>query len=302
MSHTIILTNLLPATLYHFRVTSANEYGFSSTSVDHTFSTPTPPITLIITYPANDATINRRDIMVKGTVINNLGHETGITVNGMVAMVYGTEFVVNHLPLEEGENTIEAIATDTVGITERASIAVYSTTPQEYIKITANAESAIPPVEITLTIESSLDLTNATLTYTGPSQVEFLSSILSEYRVGIITEGIYYFTISTNAPNGDFYYDTIAIVVFSEAELDNLLRGMWDGMKQAMRNKDIGKAGSYFAESMQERYLGIFSVLGDRLPQVAQDMQGIGMIYYIDGVAKYRIRRMEEGQEITYYI
>jgi hypothetical protein len=31
-------------------------------------------------------------------------------------------------------------------------------------------------------------------------------------------------------------------------------------------------------------------------------MQNIRMIYLIDGVAKYRIRRMEEAGEITYYI
>jgi hypothetical protein len=270
--------------------------------VDYTFRTVTPPIILIITYPTNGGTINRRDVMVKGTVINNLGNETGVTVNGSVAMVYGNEFVINHLPLQEGENKIEAIATDTVGTTETASITIYSTMPQEHIKITANAASAIPPVEIILTIESSLDLTNATLTYTGPPQVEFLSSSLTEYRVGIITEGIYYFTISANAPNGDPYTDTIALVIFSEAELDSLLRTNWVGMKQAMMDKDAGKASSYFAEWSKERYFGIFSALGSYMPQVAQDMQDIGMIYFIDGVAKYRIRRMEQGQEITYYI
>jgi hypothetical protein len=301
-SHAVPLTNLLPATLYHFRVTSANEYGFSSTSVDHTFRTTTPPIILVITYPANGGTVNRRDVMIKGTVINNKGNETGVTVNGMVAMVYGNEFVVNHLPLNEGENIIEVIATDTVGITETASITINATTPQETIKLTANTESAISPAEITLTIESSLDLTNATLTYTGPSQVEFLSSSLSEYRVGITTEGIYYFTISGKAPNGDPYSDTIAIVIFSEAELDNLLRATWAGMKQAMINKDAERASSYFAGWSKERYLGIFSALGNHMLQVAQDMQDIGMIYFVDKVAKYRIRRMEEGQEITYYI
>ena len=69
-----------------------------------------------------------------------------------------------------------------------------------------------------------------------------------------------------------------------------------------MTNKDVEKAGSYFADWTKERYTGIFSALEDRLPQIAQEMQNIGMIYLIDRVAKYRIRRTEGAGEITYYI
>jgi len=305
-SHTIILTNLLPATLYHFRVTSANEYGFSSTSVDHTFKTVTPPIILIITYPFNGGTINRRDVMVKGTVINNIGNETGVTVNGIVAMVYGNEFVVNHVPLTEVSNTITATATDVSENTEAASITLISAPGEHYIDITASSESGLSPLEITLTLESSIDLTKATITYTGPTTIEFLSMTVSEYRVKITTEGIYYFTVNITDSNGIPYQDTVAIKALLKTNIDNLLRSKWEGMKVALYNKDIPRSSSFLHSLSREMYQQAFGVIIDELPQIISDMQDIEMIYFDDGAAKYRINRVHDIdgtlQTITYYI
>jgi sugar lactone lactonase YvrE len=301
-SHAIILTNLLPTTLYHFRVTSANEYGFFSTSVDHTFSTPTPPIILIITYPANGGTINRRDVMVKGIVINNTGSETGVAVNGMVAMVYGTEFVANHVPLTEGSNTIIATATDVVGNIETASITLMSVPGEHYIDITASSESGLSPLEITLTLESSLDLTTASFTYTGPAEIEFLSAIAGEYRIKIATEGIYYFTAtikdSTNIP----YQDTIAIHVLSETELDALLRSKWEGMKWALSQGKIGDALKHITKASRDKYGEIFELLAPQLPTLVSAMRGISLVGITENVAEYYIKRFQRGTDISYFI
>ena len=51
--------------------------------------------------------------MVVGDVSNTTGNETGITVNGIPAMVYGGQFVANHVPLTEGQNIITIAAVDT---------------------------------------------------------------------------------------------------------------------------------------------------------------------------------------------
>jgi len=72
----------------------------SSSSGDNTFTTLSP-ITLTITSPLDGDTIYRPDVMVTGTVDNTTGNETGVTVNGIVAVVYNGEFFVNHVPLEE---------------------------------------------------------------------------------------------------------------------------------------------------------------------------------------------------------
>jgi len=103
-------------------------------------------------------------------------------------------------------------------------------------------------------------------------------------------------------PNGQTYSDTVTIIVLSKFQMDNKLRAKWDGMKTAMTIMDVPKATSFFLPESQERYSGIFTALGDSLPQVAQNMQDIQMIYLEGNVAQYRIRKFGPFGLITFYI
>ena len=148
-THRIALRNLTSKTTYHFRVKSTNGYGFSSYSGDTSFTTLdlSNPITLKIKFPKNDDTISRTDVRVEGMVTNATGGETGVVVNGVLANIYGNEFVANHVPLTEGSNTITAIATDVDGNTETASVTVNGVKGENYIRIIAGSESGISPFE-----------------------------------------------------------------------------------------------------------------------------------------------------------
>jgi hypothetical protein len=169
-----------------------------------------------------------------------------------------------------------------------------------------NRESGLSPLEAILTLESSLDLTNASLTYAGPAEVEFPSISTNEYRVRMTTEGIYYFTAKVIDSTGNPYSDTVAITVLPEAYLDGLLRGKWEAMKTALRNKDIAKGLDVFLDSSKEEYQEGFAAIVDELPQIVSDMQDIEIIYLRENVAKYRIDRVLDidgsPQTITFYI
>jgi hypothetical protein len=302
-SHRISLTNLISGTVYHFRVVSTNSYGFSSSSADLIFETQSPLLTLVITSPTNGATINRPDIMVKGTVSNQRGNETGVTVNGKVSIVMGNEFVANHIGLEGGTNTIQATATDTEGNTASTSIIVDANTTGEYISITANTESGISPFEVMLTIDSSLDLTNATLTYTGPGEVEFLSRTVTEYRVRLTAEGIYYFTVSIDS-GGNLYRDTIGIVVLSESELDALLRSKWEAMILALANRDTEGSLFHFSSGSRGTYRTQFSGLASLLPEIVSELSRaeINMISVADSRAEYELLVEREGRRFSFHL
>ena len=240
--------------------------------------------------------------MVKGTVINAKGNETGVTVNGKIAMVFGTQFVVNHIPLEGGSsNTIEAIATDTEGNTANTSIIVDADTTGEYISLTANTESGISPLQVVLTIESSLDLAGASLSYTGPGEVEFLSRTVSEYRVRLTAIGIYYFTVSLNS-GGTLYQDSIGIVVLSEAELDALLRGKWEEMRARLASGDIEGALVSFDAFTKQDYRDLFNVLSSMLPTIVQEMEDIRLLKYREDTAIFDIRTIRDAVENSFQL
>jgi len=209
-----------PAETTTYTITATGPGGTATASVTVEVS----PITISITSPLDSETISRPDTLVQGTITNATGNETGITVNGIVAMVYGDQFVANHVPLQEGENTITATATDTGGNTITTSITLYAETIGDYIRITADTESGISPLETTLRIDGSFSFTESSLTYTGPGEVEFLESTSEEYRVRMTVEGVYYFTAEVTDSQSIAYTDIVAVVVLNQAELDALLR------------------------------------------------------------------------------
>jgi len=220
----------------------------------------------------------------------------------LIAMVFGTQFVVNHLPLEEGSsNVIEAFATDTEGNTATTSVVVDAVAAEESINLGASTESGISPLEVILTIESSLDLAGASLTYTGSGEVEFLSISANEYKVKLATEGIYEFAVSIDS-GGTLYRDSIGILVLSEAELDALLRGKWEAMKSALVNKDVEKAISHFTEHSKDMYSYNAELMKDLLPTIVEGMGDIKIVGMQDRVAKYEMVIVEDGEETSFYV
>jgi hypothetical protein len=240
--------------------------------------------------------------MVQGIITNATAYEIEITINGALAMIYNNQFVANHVPLEEGENTIPVPATDTEGNTAEASINVTALTTEDYIRLTADTESSTSPLETTLRVEGSFSFTALPLTYTGPGVVEFLENPNeNEYTVSITTEGIYYFTAEVNY-QGETYTDTVAIQVVSEAELDALLRAKWEGMRQALAQNDIDGAVNYFSESSKENYREMFTILSDNLTQIEQELSDIQFIGVMKNSVEYDIRTVRDGKEYSFYL
>lgn len=305
MAYEITLTNLNPATIYYFRVTVTNNDGVSSSETGQ-FKTVTPPSSVSITSPSEGDTIYRPDIMVTGTIANPLNKEIGITVNGIVASIYGNQFVANHVPLVDGVNTITVTATDTDGNTFSSSITINAITTGNNIRLTSNIESGISPLEVFLRIDGTFSVDTSSISVTGPAQPEFLESITDEYRVRMTAEGIYYFTANVTGADGIVYQDTIGIVAMNRTELDSLLKAKWEGMRTALANQDITTALNYYTEETRQLHSDIYTALHDYLPQLAQEMQEIQFIYAQNNTAQYRMRQSElyGGQivSMTYYI
>ena len=275
--------------------------GPRGTATDSVTVTVIYPITLDITSPDDCETISRPDIMIKGTITNTTGNETGVTVNGILAIVNGDHFVANHVPLEEGENTITATATDTSGNTATASINV-NAVEGNYITLSSNTESGISPLETTLKVDSSFTFTESSLTHTGPGVVEVLESTSEEYRVRMTGEGVYYFTAEVTDTEDNIYTDTVAIVVLDQAELDALLRVKWEGMKTALAQNDIDSAVSYFDDFSKDAYRKSFTSLSQLLPQIAQELGDVQFIRMMKNSVEYDIRRIRNGKEYSLYL
>lgn len=283
-----------------YTITVTGPGGTATASVTVAIS----PISISITSPNDGDTISRPDTMVQGTIINPFGSEIGVTVNGILAIVYGNQFVAKHVPLEEGENTITAVATDIDGNTATGSVTINAVTTEDYIKIIADTESGISPLETTLNVDGSFSFTESSISHTGPGVVEFLdSTVENEYNVRMTTPGIYFFTAEVTDDQSNTYTDTVAVQVLDQAELDALLRAKWDGMRNALSLNDIDDAIKFFDSSTKDAFRNAFSALSpSQLADIADELDNAQFIKMKRNSVEYDIRVFENDEEYSFYL
>jgi len=284
----------------------SHELGLSDT-VTVTVADPSP-ITLSITSHATGDIIHRPDVMVIGTVSHADGLETGVMVNGVTALVYGSIFVANDVPVAEGEDIIYAFATDSAGNTTDESITVTLEPQPKRLDLRSVPKSGLVPFETEIITDSNFELAEAvSVSYMGPDELDsFLVTGDDVLTAQASVPGIYYFTGTARDQSGTGYDDMVAVLAVDRAALDALLQAKWSGMKDAMRAGDIEGAVSYFAYDQQETFRQIYTLVAGELAQIATDMQSIEMIYQKNDVAEYRLRKdiIFKGEPLsaTFYV
>jgi hypothetical protein len=259
-------------------------------------------MSLAITYPKNESKVYRDTIEIYGTFS---GNPSSIFVNDLKANTHKNNFAAMEVPVNYGKNTITAKATDVAGNTVSSSITVNAITQGDYIRIFANVESGIPPLETTLKVDGSFSFSNSStdINYTGPGPVELsYDPNFDVYVANILEHGIYTFTAEVRDSENKQYTDSIEINVQNKQKLDSLLKSRWEGMKQKLANQDVEGALEYFLKSSKEKYQYIFTSLLDKLPDLVSKMREVEMISTENGIAECRISRLEDVGEVTYYI
>jgi len=142
--------------------------------------------------------------------------------------------------------------------------------------------------------------------FEGDGIVDYTGTSFENISFTYNSEGIFYPTLTVTDNQGITYSDTIAITVLSKTEIDALLKGKWDGMRTALANQNIVQALNYHLDETKQIYSDIYTAFFDQLPQHAQEMQDIQLIYAKNNTAKYRLRENElyggTIETITYYI
>lgn len=251
-----------------------------------------PPISLRVISPLEGERIEGPHVMVWGTVVNRAGEETGVTVNGVMAEVYGEVFVAGHVPLHEGENRILAIAGDAAGNTASSALHVFSERTGEAVVLHAVGTSGVPPFETSLRVDAPFAFTRPVFSCAGPGEVEIREGDAPDVRwVKVSTEGIHTCTVTLTDPRGVARSDAVALVGLNRDVLDRLLRNKWNAMKGGLAAGAVEEALGFFGERSRSRYRMIFDELGPGLADIAARMEEIELIRCYDHEAEYRISR-----------
>jgi hypothetical protein len=292
-----------PTETTDYIITVTNSSGTASANV---LVEVTSPIELNITSPIHGSNVSGSDIIVEGTFSNLKGFETGITVNGSLAMVYGNQFIANNITLEEGENTITVIGVDSFGNVNKYEITIYADTSAADIRLRSIPQVSLSPLETTLKVLGTINIVSSSISCSDPAALEILQENIVEYKIRVTGEGYYYLTVDAEDSEGNTYSDTYVVMLRNRTQLDTLLTNKWNEMKASLATGNIEDALTKFNSSSADRYGTIFETLSTHLPQIVSSMQDIELIYSIDHISKYRIVRNQlvDGthMDITYHI
>jgi len=257
-----------------------------------------------ITSPANGATINKSNAIVKGRINNEAG-EVGVVVNGVIAEVQGSDFAVI-VPLQPGENIITATATKPEGVQGQARITINTEAQEEFVRLTATPTSGILDRTgiLSVTFEAAAYLVHPVSSYSWdfdgdgmPEATGREPSIPAQYQ----DPGIYYPRVVITDNQGNTYSETTLVHVLSREEMDRLLRAKWEGMKGALLNGDMETALQYFVGLNREKYEQIFVEIGsDRVNRIFSGISEFKLYTLCGQVAGCGAIRVETGGTYSY--
>jgi hypothetical protein len=257
---------------------------------------------ITISSPSYGTTVNTSFIIVKGTILA-INNDVGVIVNGIPAALSGNHWAV-YLPINEGSNTITAKITDFYGNYTQKSVSINAIPIPESMTFSAYPETGVAPLSVTFSLSTSINPSPASyqIDFEGDGMIDVTIPTIENLTHIYPGEGIYFPTVIAMDSQGNTHSTNTMVHVLNKTEMDGLLKGKWEGMKQALGQRNINEALNYFIMTSREEYNEIFELLVTQLPNLISAMTEINLIELTGNTAEYYIKRSQRGEEISYFI
>lgn len=250
----------------------------------------------------NGASINRSYVTITGAIHGEFEPEIGVTVNGGLAEVSGQRFIMSHLPIGEGWNTINVIAAGSSGLRAESNIEVFSRKPAVNMLLTSDRYAGASPFDNLLKVylEPNQTITESNIECIGGTPVTITPISTLEYGATFTAPGLYDCQATITDGNGHVYFDSIGVQVWDSTQLDQMLQAKWAAMKVALLNADIESALSFFAIANRDVFDQQFRVLEPSMSEFVGKMGEFKLEELKEGRASYDLRVFRDGQELSF--
>ncbi|MHB8535100.1 MAG: hypothetical protein ACYDBW_06590 [Sulfuricaulis sp.] len=263
------------------------------------------PLHVTVTEPLAGSTVNTENLILGGSFVGP--ENTGITVNGIVALLDGDKFYVNNLPLMPGQNTLSIMLTAPDGTTRTQTVSVTST-GRNPLQVNVEPQSGIAPLttrfiptlnngRILQRIDADANGDGTTdLTITDPTQpIEYLYNAPGTYRPWII---------ATDS-QGQTYTQALVVVVQDPQKMDQFFTAIWNGMNNALKGGDVNAAVHYLNESAKHKYQPVFQALLPKMGEIVASYSPLYRLSVTEDIGEYAIQRSYNGGSrvyLTYFL
>lgn len=265
-----------------------------------------------ITSPSNNITVNKAKTLIQGS-LSNAADETGVILQWsgaggqwpVIAENQGNNFT-GISPLQQGQNTVTATATDACGYQEHDTITINTESIQEQIRLRANPQSGIPSATGTFstTFEADVSLPNPVSTYSwdtdGDGTAEQTGKDLSKITAAYQTLGLYFPKVTVTDSQNNTYTETTIINVLSKEQMDALLKGKWEGMKGSLVSGKIDGALKNFIGGQNSKYKEVFEALKDQLPAIFSAQEEFSFVSAYENRIEYENIVVEGDKAYSY--
>ncbi|MFQ5487862.1 MAG: hypothetical protein ACE5ET_05380 [Gammaproteobacteria bacterium] len=259
-------------------------------------------LSVTITSPLEGTVLDSSAALVTGTFLGP--PNTGITVNGVVALSYGNQFYANNMPLSPGDNRLEVTAMTLTGETAATSVTV-SATGASPMEVTAEPQTGIAPLAATFSIvnNGALDIQQISADFDGDGNVDLTTTdpnavINHSYSAA----GAYHAVITVADSQNTVYEQTLVIVVGDDQQLDQIFADIWNGLNEHLVQGDLDGASQYLNAAAQQKYRPVFEALLPYLPEIIASYSPLSRASISGDIGEYAITRTINGQNNLFLI
>lgn len=283
--------------------TATDQNGNSATAEQ--VITVTQSFTLSIVSPAPDAVVDSGAVLVTGTLEGP--PNSGVTVNGIVATVdrsTNPHKFYAAVTLQPGAGTITAVVTAPDGTTLSRSVNITAAATSA-VHIAVNPASGIAPLKVRFAASETggAIVRRLEIDFDGNGTIDYAQDrppTGAEYTYPI--PGMYLAKVRAIDSLGQPHTSIHPILVESFSDRDAVLRKIYTGMLDRLRNGDIEGALAATTGGVREKYRAVFTALGSDLPTIVDQIGTLNAGQLSDEMAEYVVTREIGGQSRAFLI
>lgn len=262
-----------------------------------------PPPQIAITAPLQGAQIAANHVRVTGTVQGSFN--TGVVVNGIVALVYNGTFVADDVPLVAGQNTLTVVATSLGTQSSQAQVTVSSDGAPVVLDLSASPTTGIAPLAVNFTYQfgSTTAIHSLSLDFDGNGTADFMTTDPNApLQYTYTTPGLYLARLQITDQQNITRSAEVSIVVQDVVPVDAMFKSMWGGMNAALLNGNKAVALEFLTLSTGIKYGPVFDVLLPYMPGIVASYSLPQRFLVSADIAEYAVDRTINGENRLFLI
>jgi PKD repeat protein len=259
-------------------------------------------VQVAISFPVHGAYLSGNRIAVRGTVQGPFN--TGVTVNGIVALIYNGTFIATDVPVY-GHETLTAIATTLSGQTAQASVTVEGDSDPIVLEVTPSPNTGIAPLAVTFESQfgSTTPIQSLSIDFDGNGTFDFTTSgPNTPLQHTYTTPGLYTTRLRATDQQGGIFNAETTIAVQDVAMMDAMFKSIWSNMNAALVAGDITTALTFLDGAAQRKYEPVWRVLQPHMAEIVASYSPIRGVEIGQNVAEYGVNRTINGENRLFLI